>query len=310
MAEQHIHGSVWRGRLLEVNKSRPIHWCTVIPKQAWSTGNLEVSFMSEELPIQRMGWGECKGYFIQNVPALSGSLAGVTPQQAWDEWVPKIDAPNFDVNTSFGDDERVQELQEARVGEDDNNPLTDDVQGRDTGLDDVQEDTLLSHPKVWDMVDWLDLGPRKFFEQSAPLGIAAGRGMAVTDQTQRYVWNFNITAGMMGSAAGLVGCVLIGMSLPELGASDDGRADHLTERMSPWAHWQAEMEMAMEIDRDFMVDSLSQNSDTFAAKYAELVDFKRIYSVGDDTWQNVNGKVFIHGQQTKTNFLMSNPKHI
>ena len=296
----HFHQTWTSGKLVEVNKSRPIYWCPIWPMNAWSTGGLHFEYESEEVPIQRGGWGELKGYYIDNIRELNGNLNSLTPQQVWDDYVPKVDAPNFDVGTSFDDDDRFQSGIEYEQGD----------EGHDEGEDNVQENTLLSHPKVFQQIDWLGFGPTCIYQKQVPLGVASGRGMPVTDQTQRYVWNETIQHGMVGGGSGKIGVIIFGISIPELGASDDGRADTMTERLSPWTHWTTGVKAQLEAERNFTEALLTMDQGDLPEEFRELMDWKRTYSVGDDTWQNTNGKYRLRGSATMTSSLSEHRRHI
>ena len=297
----HFHQTWTTGRLAEVNISRPFYWCVVPPKTAWSTGGLNFTFISEELPIQRMGWAEIKGYYIDNVIALNQSL-DATPQEIWDDWVPKVDAPNFDNGAAgFGDDERFQSVEE----------FTREGEGQDPGEDNVQDDAqLLSSPLVFQQVDWLGLGPTCIYHRQVPLGIGAGRGMPVTDKTQRYVWEETITKSMLGGSGGRIGIVIFGVSIPELGASERGSTDNMTERLSPWSHWTQMILTFLKAEREFTEAMLTTDQDQLSAEFRELIAWKRTYGVGDDTWQNTNGKFFVRGQATLSTLLNEQRRHI
>ena len=296
----HFHQTWTTGRTAEVNTSRPFYWCVVPPKSAWSTGGLHFTFISQELPIQRMGWAEIKGYYIDNVVALNQSLDS-TPQEIWDDWVPKVDAVNFDHGASgFGDDERFQSVEEITTG----------GEGQDPGEDNVQDEQLLSHPMVFQQVDWLGLGPTCIYEQQVPLGVGSGRGMPVTDQTQRYIWETTIQKGMVGGSGGKIGVVIFGVSIPELGAAERGTTDNMTERLSPWTHWTQMVLTFLKAEREFTEAMLSTDQDDLADEFKELIAWKRTYGVGDDTWQNTDGKFFVRGSATISTMLNEERRHI
>lgn len=306
----HFHQTWTSGKNVLVNQSLPFYWCIVPPKTAWSTGELNFTYISDELPIQRLGWAEIKGFMITDIRALNQSLNSFTPREIWDDYVPKIDPVNFDVGTTFSDDERIQSLREGTEGSSDNNPLTDDVQGSDVGEDDVQSESLLSHPAVFNQVDWLGLGPNMIYENSSPLGYAVGKGMLVTDKTQRFVWQVPLKIDMKAAQRGTVSVVIFGISIPELGAANSGPFDEETERLSPWSHYPTMLRSFMAAEREFVDMMVDDDLNDRSEEFRELIAWKRIYSVGDDTWQNINGKFFVRGSTTLSSNLNQERRHI
>jgi hypothetical protein len=240
----------------------------------------------------------------QNFP-LTSSLSAATPEQIWDDWVPKVDPVNFDVNTSFGADERFQSLSEGTGP--DTGLLGDSVAGGDDGEGDVQASQLLSHPAVMNQIDWLGLGPTQVFSRQVPLGVVHGRGLPVEKNKQRYLDEFDISMDMKGSHDGFA-ALIFGLSIPELGAMDAGGHDEVDEPLAPWDTWEDMWLMFQKAPLDFIesVDSTDGGSEEFK----ELLEWKRTYSVGDDTWHNTNLTVFVRGQLTLTTDVTLMRKHI
>ena len=310
MAVTHFHQTWTSGVNIQVNQAYPLYWCIVPPKTAWSAGTLNIGYHSDEVDISRAGVVDMMGFFVPNAFGLDERI-DLTPRQIADKYLPLIDAQNFDVGVDITDDSRIASLAETTEGEgqSDNNPATDDVEGRDTGDDDVQSQAVLRTPYTWNMVDWIGgLTARKWFDASTPVGTPYGKHILVDKRTQRYQASWDMKSDMMGSPSGC-GVVIIMASIPELGASSAGPSDTATERLSPWGTWQRMVTNLRTAYREIS-DALVTDPAELSQKFRELAAWKRTYSVGDDTWHNENGKFFLRGSTTLTSWWDEDRLHI
>lgn len=307
----HFHQTWTSGKHLVTNQAYPLYWCIVPPRTAWSAGTLNIGYQSDEVDISRAGLVDIAGFYIPNAFGLDERL-DLTPRQLADKYIPLIDAQNFDVGTDINDDTRVATISETTEseGQSDNNPATDDIEGRDTGDADVQSNAVLNAPYTWHMVDWVGgLASRKFYDATTPVGTPYGKHLLVDKRVQRYQASWDLSQGMIGSMTGC-GVILVMASIPELGASDSGPSDDADERISPWGTWQRMLKMLIDAQDQITTAMFELDSSTFQQEFRELVAWKRTYNVGDDTWENKNGKFWLRGSTTLTSFWDEDRKHI
>lgn len=303
MALRHFHQSVTKGATIEVDKVRPFYWCIVPPRTAWSTGGLNFTYVSKDnIPIERQGWMELRGYFIDDIHELNENLT-LTPNEIVDDYIPTIDP--YDFSTSVHQDQSTQYDESlATLPELTGQGLPaaevalpgDHVEGSDAGPD-VQDKKILSSPAVVSAVDWLGLGKTPIYKRSFPLGFPIGRGMVTTDNNQRYVVNHNIKSGMKASGAGKVGVVIFVASIPQLGSEHIGDSG-TNHPVSPWATW-VDMYKAFSDAADLFNDAmLANDAAQIPSVMKELLLWKVDYRVDQDTWENKDGLMFVRGSTT------------
>ena len=307
----HFHQSWTSGVEVLTDQAYPIYWCLVPPKTAWSAGSLNIGFHSREVPLDRAGLIDLMGFFIPNAFGLDERI-DLTPRQLGDKYLPLIDAQDFSSGSTVSEDNRVATLAETVLtdGQSDNNPATDDVQGRDAGDDNVQSQNVLRAPYVWNMVDWIGgLTANKWYDASTPVGTPYGKYILVDKKTQRYQAAWDLSSNMMGSQTG-IGVVLIYASMAELGASKSGTADEATEQISPWDTTPEMLHMLVDAQDQVGKAMFELDTSNFQKQFKELADWKRVYSVGDDTWHNSDGKFYVRGSTTLTSFWGEDRTHI
>ena len=306
MAVTNYHQSWLSGRSISVNKVEPFYWCLVPPKTAWSAGNMSIGFLSEETSMDKAGLVEMAGYFIPNAFDFTERI-DKTPLQLRDKYLPMIDAQNFDIGNSTTDDDRIATPGETLFNDQVDQLPGDDIEGRDADSG-PQENSLLSHKAVWDMVNWWDLGPRRIFHKMQGVGVPYGMYQPIDANTVRYQADFSHNAKMIGSNG--VGVVLYVASLQELGADEAGSSDEKDERISQWTNIPS-MIQAMLDAKDWITDILtSGDPDDWPDGLKKLAQWKRVYSVGDDTWHNENGKLYVNASTTLTSFWDEDRLHV
>ena len=143
-----------------------------------------------------------------------------------------------------------------------------------------------------------------------PVGQPYGKNVVVDQRTQRYQAAWDLSTGMMGSW-GNIGAVIIVASLPELGADDANKAGGPDKPISPWGDIYRMMKMLLDAKDQFTEAlSVTNPSTQSTEEFKELIDWKRTYSVGDDTWHNEESKFWIRGSATLTSFISENRLHI
>ena len=314
MAVTNFHQTFMSGKVINQDEVAPVYWCVIPPKCAWSAGSFNLSFLSDETAMDKAGLIDFAGYVIPNAFGLNERF-NMTPLQIRDKFLPMIDAQSFGVGNDITDDDRFASARETTLNDATDQPLGEDatpgdnVEGRDADST-PQAKQLLKHPAIFDQVNWLGVGARPFFQKSVPLGVPYGAFQPIDANTVRYQVALRENFRMMGSANGGISVVLIVASLPQLGASNAGPSDEVTERISPWATWATMLKSFLDAKDQFTDALLVTDPSVLEANFRELIAWKRTYNVGDDTWHNENGKVYLRASATLTSFMDEDRLHI
>ena len=313
MAVTNFHQTFMSGKVVNEDEVAAAYWCVIPPKCAWSSGSFNLSFLSDETQMDKAGLIDIQGFVIPNAFSFNERFT-LTPNQLVDKYIPLIDAQSFGIGNDITDDDRIATVRETTLNDATDQPLGEDltpgdnVEGRDADST-PQAKKLLDAPYVWNQVDWLGLGPKRFLNRSIPLGVPYGAYQPIDSNKVRYQFALRESFPMMGSMNS-VAVVLVLVSIPELGASNAGPSDEATERVSPWATWATMLKSFLDAKDQFTDALLITDPSELETNFRELLAWKRTYAVGDDTWHNENGKIYLRSSNTLTSFLSEDRLHI
>lgn len=296
---KHYHQKFLGGKKVQIGKAKVLYACPIFPQTAWSSGSFTLSYQSETIEMDKAGMVDIQGIIIPQAFTIDERL-DLTPAQIFDKFGNVLD--KLDFGSGISDNERVSLLTETKT--------EDNPEGRDEGDDDVQEDKIVRHPAIFDQVEWLGLGPKKFMDYNMVVGAPFGRYQAIDANTVRYNFAFNKNFSMMGSGdPNSVGCVLIVASIPTLKPDRSNPTGQEDEKMSPWANYPIAREMFETAETEFTKLLLTRSIGSFKETFRELLAWKTLYNVEDDTWENKDGKFWLRASNTLTTFFDEERTH-